>query len=106
MIEDDSIFMVEKLLDFMKKEAKKEPPERFPFHKFKTSWLFSSLVGGPFVELRSDQRNLNFAVKAIKKLGGQCRAIRGYNYWKLEKTETTPYHEATIENKNIVILDS
>lgn len=83
MVEDDSALMVETLLDFTAREAKKDSDLTFPITKFKTSWLFDSARGGPFADMRADQRNLVFAAKALKQLGGSKRFVHGYSYWKL-----------------------
>lgn len=83
IIEDESSVMEDELNDFIQRELKKAPENRFPLHKFKTTWLFDDSRGSPLSSRVPNQRTLNFAARAIKKLGGTSRNIMGYKYWKL-----------------------
>lgn len=76
MVEDESDLMLETIVDFIKTE-----PE-FDFKKFRVLDLFGGGCG-VLGRWRPDSRNMVFASKALIKLGGKKRFIKGRSHWKL-----------------------
>lgn len=82
MVTDDSSVMVEHISTFILSEKNKPGDERFPFEKFKLHSLFEGIAPlSP--NWRLDGKNIQFAAKAVKKLGGEKRKIMGENWWIL-----------------------
>lgn len=81
-VEDDSEIMKELLMEFIEKEKKKGPKERFNFSRFSLRVLFSP-TGGPLSDFEMRDRNLKLAGKAIRDLGGKRWKSRGLKVWGL-----------------------
>lgn len=88
MIEDESDLMRESLVKFIEIDSTKEFDKMFDFSRFKISDLFHG--DSPFADLspplknwKFDSRNVQFAAKALKHLGGDNFKIGGIKYWKL-----------------------
>lgn len=81
MVEDEAHVMREVIEDFFIKEMSKPEDERFNLNKFKIHNLFSGT--GPIPKWRLDNRNQQFAAKALKWLGCEKWKSDGMIYWKL-----------------------
>lgn len=75
MVDDDSTIMAEQIRDYVEKNPS------FNVAKFRMNGLFSGI--GPLFKWRLDGRNLQFASKALKSLGGQKWKSDGLVYWKI-----------------------
>lgn len=84
MVEDDADAMLESMHDFVQKV--RVGTQEFNFKKFRILELFSGV--GPLHKWTQNQRNLMFAAKMLKKLGGEKRMIKGMNYWKIDEGDT------------------
>lgn len=82
MILDDSDVMVEQIGAFIDENKTRENDAKFPFFKFQICDVFSGT--GCLQKWRLDNRNVQFAAKALKKLGAQSWKSHGTKYWKLE----------------------
>lgn len=84
MVEDDAHAMKMQLEDFIKKWSK-TPEECTPknLSKFRMTDLFGGI--GPLQKWPTNARNLQFAAKALKMLGGEKWRSHGMVYWKLTK---------------------
>lgn len=80
MVEDDSNSMEESMRNFIEKVKKGELV--FDLKRFKILELFEG--GGPLAHWRKDNRNIQFAAKMLRRLGGQFRLIHGLKTWKIE----------------------
>lgn len=87
MVEDDATVMHDLLHDFWVAEHLKPQAERFNFFKFKIHELFGEGVVGPMRKFKLDNRNIQLAAKALKKLGAEKRFIKGFVFWKWEEKE-------------------
>jgi predicted P-loop ATPase len=83
MTDDDSHIMVEQIREYVDLARNGGALiEGFDTTKFKIHGLFSGI--GPLKNWRLDNRNMQFAAKALKALGGQKWKTDGQIYWKLE----------------------
>jgi hypothetical protein len=85
---DDSAFMVESLINWIKLEQEKPEKERFDLSRFKLVTLFEGM--GPLAKFQETGRNIQFASKALKLIGGLNIKSNGNMYWKIEKPVKTP----------------
>ena len=88
MVADEASLMREKLSDFFASENGKENGEKFSLTKFKISDLFQVGTGAafyspPLEKWKFDSRNVQFASKAMKLLGGINWKSDGVKYWKI-----------------------
>lgn len=83
MVEDDSNSMEESMRNFMEKVYTGEV--KFDLEKFQILELFEGI--GPLAFWRKENKNLQFASKMLKRLGGEVRRIHGRRTWKLTKKE-------------------
>lgn len=81
MVEDDSSLMFELLKEFFQREKLKEKDEQFSVQKFKVHELFSGQ--GPLPKFKLDNRNMQFAAKALRALGAVKWKSDGTNFWKI-----------------------
>ncbi len=89
MVKDDAYLMYEVLADAIEFEMKKEKDERFNFERFRIRDLFSERsIFAPLKEWRPEQRHINSAAKAIKKMGGTKSKASHGSLWSLPKTPT------------------
>jgi hypothetical protein len=79
MVEDDSDTIKELLEKFVERVQKGD--EKFEFSKFYLSDLFTGV--GPLRNLPLNNRNMQFAAKALKKLGGESWKTNGRKAWKM-----------------------
>lgn len=86
MVEDDSNLMEESLRAFLRLERKKPKSERFEFSGFKLSTLFTDGINPPFVSWKYDSRNAQYASRALKKIGGLKKKIKGEIWWRIPDT--------------------
>lgn len=77
MVHDDSTTMIEVLAHYF--ENSDNVPD-FDLEKFSIIEMFSPT--GPLNRWRLDNRNMQFASKALRKLGFEKRTIRGRNFWR------------------------
>lgn len=106
MIEDESANMAEEIERFAEMQIKHPDSPQFDFFKFTMTDLFCRDTG-PLKGWVPNGRNLVFASRALKKLEGAKRFIRGKTYWKVPRWGTlnlTP-HPSMIR-KNETILDN
>jgi hypothetical protein len=82
-IQDDSDVMREQIQIFFEAKNGAEIPSDFDRDKFKISDLWR-VVGVEWTWKR-DNRNYQFASKALKSLGAKPRMIHGLRYWKYPK---------------------
>ena len=82
MVEDDSDTMVEQLQIFFEKTIK-NGAENFCFEKFQLADLFQGMA--PLHNWSLNSRNMQFAAKALKKLGGKNWKSDGRKVWKITK---------------------
>ncbi len=82
MVEDDAHTMVEQIQNFIDKMIENEDfLPGFEIDKFRILELFQGV--GPLHKWRFDNRNSQFAAKALKLLGCERRTIKGLYYWKM-----------------------
>lgn len=84
MTTDDSDVMMEQILDFLHKQESKSDGEKFDLEKFKMMDLFEGV--GPLAGWRHGGWNYQLAAKALRRIGGNTRFVRGSTYWKIEKS--------------------
>lgn len=84
MIEDDSNAMTEAMQDFIEKVELKKI--NFSLERFRILDLFEGV--GPLGRWKPENRNLVFAAKMLKRLGGEDRFIQGRKFWKIEAKYT------------------
>jgi hypothetical protein len=82
MVEDDAHAMLEVLRNFLER-LRNEPElgENFDLSKFGIADLFTGI--GPLIRWRFDNRNMQFAAKALKMAGGEKWKSDGRIVWKL-----------------------
>lgn len=84
MVTDEATWMAEALSEFIDAERKKPEKERFDFSRFLLSTLFSKM--GPLDKWKGDNRDLQFAAKALRRLPGTSavqRRTETARYWSL-----------------------
>lgn len=81
MVEDESAFMEQAILDYMKKDFKDQVTPKFDFSRFRLVTLMG--VGGPLERYKETAQNIMYASKTLKKIGAKRVMIRGRAFWKL-----------------------
>lgn len=83
-MEDDSHTMKDLIESYLEKERDSDEDERsFKATKFRMIDLFSGQ--GPLWKWKLDNRNMQFAAKAVKLMGGEKWKSDGVVYWKMPK---------------------
>jgi predicted P-loop ATPase len=82
MVTTEANLMAERLIDWFESEFAKTDEERFNFQKFAMAQLFDSM--GPLSRWRYDNRNAQFAGRALTKLGASKRHVRGIVFWSID----------------------
>lgn len=86
MVEDESVFMAEDILNYIKAEAQKPFKDRFDFSRFRLMDLFTGM--GPLQKYPGNGRSIQFASKALKSVGGQNWKSDGTKVWKIDLRDT------------------
>lgn len=79
MVLDDSFSMEESMLDFVEKVVEKRV--EFNLQKFRLLELFEGV--GALAKWKPETRNLIFAAKMLKKIGGRAKFIKGRRFWEM-----------------------
>lgn len=92
MVQDESDLMAEEIRLFFEAEKQSKNQPVFDFFKFNVRELFSAgpihfAIHRPLHQWRFDSRNVQFATKALKKLGGKKRHTKSGNIWYLDLNE-------------------
>lgn len=80
MVEDESHAMAAAMEDLVEKVRKKKTV--FDLEKFRILELFDG--GGALSKWRPENRNLQFASKMLRRMGGERRKVQGLMYWKID----------------------
>lgn len=79
MVEDDGNVMFYQLKEWLEKDE--NPDQNIDRKKFKISELF--LGAGPLANWKADNRNYQFASKALRLCGGIKKKVMGFYFWDL-----------------------